>query len=99
MTHINQCYVYYSHAHTETAAMAGQDYTSIINMPIILRPGMQTIQITVNLIDDQLIEINEVFRGTLSLVTTDRVSLGLDNADATIIEDESIYMYTLCRLL
>ncbi len=27
---------------TDFAATAGLDYTSIINMPIILRPGMQT---------------------------------------------------------
>ena len=56
---------------------------------------MQTIQIAVNLTVDQLFENNEMFQGILNLITTERVSLSPGTAEATIIEDEGMYMYTL----
>ena len=82
--------------HTDFAAMAGLDYTSIINMPIILSAGMQTIQIAVELINDTIFENNEMFQGILTIISGERVSLSPGTANATIIEDEGMYMYTLC---
>ncbi len=103
MTHIIISIVHSPRTHpfsqTDFAAMAGLDYTSIINMPIILRAGMQTIGIAVELTPDQQFENNERFRGILTIITTDRVSLDLDTANATIIEEEGMYMYTLCCIL
>ena len=74
--------------------MAGLDYTSIINMPIILRAGMQTIVITVDLNDDHIFETNKIFQGILTIISGERVSLNLGTADATIIEDEGMYTCT-----
>ena len=73
--------------------MAGVDYTSIMNMPIILSAGMQTIQIAVELINDTIFENNEMFQGTLTIISGERVSLSPGTANATIIEDEGMYMY------
>ncbi len=75
--------------------MAGLDYTSITNSPIILSAGMQTIQIAVALINDPIFENDKLFQGILTIISGERVSLGLDTANATIIEDEGMYMYTL----
>ncbi len=72
--------------------MAGLDYTSIMNMPIILSAGMQTIQIAVDLINDSIFENNEMFQGTLTIISGERVSLSPGTADATIIEDEGMYI-------
>ncbi|XP_064387537.1 uncharacterized protein LOC135335856 isoform X6 [Halichondria panicea] len=72
------------------AAMAGVDYTSIMNMPIILSAGMQTIQIAVELINDTIFENNEMFQGTLTIISGERVSLSPGTANATIIEDEVV---------
>ncbi len=81
------------HAHIKDfAALAGLDYTAIINRPITLSAGMQTIQIVVDLSNDQLFENNEMFQGILSLFTTERVSLSPGTAEATIIEDDGMYM-------
>ncbi|XP_064387556.1 uncharacterized protein LOC135335860 isoform X4 [Halichondria panicea] len=71
------------------AAMAGLDYTSITNSPIILSAGMQTIQIAVALINDPIFENDKLFQGILTIISGERVSLGLDTANATIIEDEA----------
>ncbi len=59
MTHV---YIYHAHTHTHTdfAAMAGLDYFSIINMPIILSSDMQIIDISVDLNDDQLLKCFKV---------------------------------------
>ena len=75
--------------------MAGLDYTSIINMPIILSAGMQSIDIPVDLINDPIFDNFEMFLGILSLVTTDRVSLSLGTADATIIDSNGMYNHAL----
>ena len=75
--------------------MAGLDYTSITNSPIILSAGMQTIQIAVALINDPIFENDKLFQGILTIISGERVSLGLDTANATIIEDEGMYMYTV----
>ncbi len=72
--------------------MAGVDYTSVINMPIILSAGMQTIQIVVDLNNDPIFENNELFQGTLTIISGERVSLSPGTANATIIEDESMYI-------
>ena len=107
-THTTQIFIlviryiaFITHKHTpiDFAAMTGLDYTSIINMSIILSAGMQTIQISVDLNPDQLFENNERFQGILSLITTDSVSLSPGTADATIIDGEGLYMYTLCCVL
>ena len=88
-THIN--HLPPTHTQTEFAAFAGLDYTPIINRPIILSAGMQTIQIAVDLNDDQIFESNEIFRGMLRLLTTERVvSLSPGTAEATIINDEGM---------
>ncbi len=84
----------HTHTHTDFAAMAGLDYTSIINMPIILSAGMQSIDISVELNPDQIFENNEIFQGTLAIISGERVSLSPGTANATIVEDESMYMYT-----
>ena len=90
----------HTHTHTHTCtdfvALAGLDYTSIINMPIILSAGMQSIDIAVELNPDQIFENNEMFQGTLTIISGERVSLSPGTANATIIEDEGMYMYTLC---
>ncbi len=86
----------HTHTHTDFAAMAGVDYISVINMPIILSAGMQTIEISVELINDTIFENNEMFQGTLTIISGERVSLSPGTANATIIEDEGMYMYTLC---
>ncbi len=54
---------------------------------------MQTIQITVDLISDSIFENNEMFQGTLTIISGERVSLSPGTADATIIEDNGMYMY------
>ncbi len=95
--HINSTFTTHPPIQIDFTAMAGLDYTSIINMPIILRAGMQTIGIAVDLTPDQQFENNEMFQGILTIITMDRVSLDLDTANATIIEEEG--MYTLCCIL
>ena len=86
----------HAHTHTDFAAMAGLDYTSVINMPMILSAGMQSIDhILVDLINDPIFENNEVFQGTLTIISGERASLSLGTANTTIIEDEGMYMYTL----
>ncbi len=79
--------------------MAGLDYTSIINMPIILSAGMQSINISVELINDPIFENNEMFQGILTIISGERVSLSPSTANATIIEDDGVYMYTLCCII
>ena len=79
--------------------MAGLDYTSIINMPIILSAGMQSINISVELINDPIFENNEMFQGILTIISGERVSLSPGTANATIIEDDGMYMYTLCCII
>ncbi len=53
---------------------------------------MQTIQIAVNLTNDQIFENNEMFQGILSIISGESVSLSPGTAEATIIEDEGMYM-------
>ena len=82
--------------------MAGVDYTSIINMPIILRARMQSIDIPVDLINDPMFENNEMFQGTLTIISGERVSLSPGTADATIIEGitlRSIIYSIVCIIL
>ena len=55
---------------------------------------MQSIDISVELNPDQIFENNEMFQGTLTIVSGERVSLGPGTANATIIEDDGMYMYT-----
>ena len=54
---------------------------------------MQSIDISVDLNPDQIFENNEMFQGTLTIVSGERVSLSPGIANATIIEDEGMYMY------
>ncbi len=84
---------HHAHTHkTDFAALAGLDYTAIINRPITLSAGMQTIQIAVDLTVDQLFENNEMFQGILSIISGESVSLSPGTAEATIIEGEGMYM-------
>ncbi len=57
---------------------------------------MQTIQISVNLTDDEIFENNEMFQGILSIVSGESVSLSPGTAEATIIEDDGMYMHVPC---
>ena len=60
-------------------------------MSMILSAGMQSgLEIPVELINDPIFEM---FQGTLIIVSGDRVSLGPNTANATIIEDKGMYMY------
>ncbi len=89
--YINITFTTHTHTQTDFAAFAGLDYTPIINRPITLSAGMQTIQIAVDLNNDQIFESNEIFRGMLRLLTTERVvSLSPGTAEATIINDEGM---------
>ena len=54
---------------------------------------MQSIDISVELNPDQIFENNEVFQGILTIISGERVSLSPGTANATIIEDEGMYMY------
>ncbi len=97
---MTQVYIYHPlththHTHTDFAALAGVDYISVINMPIILSAGMQSINISVDLNNDPIFENNEMFQGILTIISGERVSLSPGTADATIINDEGMYMYTL----
>ncbi len=69
-------------------AVAGEDYTAISGMMITLTPSMMTFQILVNLTDDVIFEQNELFRGELTLISTERVRVGGGIANATIMDDE-----------
>ena len=51
---------------------------------------MQTIQIAVNLTNDQIFENNEMFQGILSIISGESVSLSPGVAEATIIENEGM---------
>ena len=53
---------------------------------------MQTIEISVELRDDLIFENNEMFQGTLTIISGERVSLSPGTANATIIEDEGMYI-------
>ncbi len=53
---------------------------------------MQSINISVDLNNDPIFENNEMFQGTLTIISGERVSLDLSTADATIIEDEGMYI-------
>ncbi len=59
---------------------------------------MQTIQIAVDLIVDQLFENNEMFQGILNLLTTESVSLSPGTAEATILENKGMYMQHVPRM-
>ncbi len=91
---MNIQYIYTTHTHIDFAALAGLDYVSVINMPIILSASMQTIQISVDLNDDPIFENNEMFRGILTIISGEGVSLSPGTADATIIDDEGMYTYS-----
>ncbi len=80
----------HTHTHTDFAALAGLDYVLVINMPIILSAGIQTINIPVDLINDPIFENNEIFQSTLTITSGERVSLSSSTADATIFEDDGI---------
>ncbi len=60
---------------------------------------MQSINISVELINDPIFENNEMFQGILTIISGERVSLSPSTANATIIEDDGVYMYTLCCII
>ncbi len=70
-------------------AIVDVDYTAIAGMQITFNSTMITVDIAVNIIDDIEIESDEIFRGLLTLISGERVSVGVGTADATIIDDES----------
>ncbi len=70
-------------------ALADVDYTAVDGMQIILNGNMMTVDVAVDLINDSDFEPDEIFRGLLILTSGERVSVGADSANATIIDDES----------
>ncbi len=97
---MTQVYIYHPLTHTHITHtqilllwLVHVDYISVINMPIILSAGMQSINISVDLNNDPIFENNEMFQGTLTIVSGERVSLSPGTANATIINDEGLYMY------
>ena len=66
---------------------AGDDFTSVA-MVVTFSAGQSRASVSVPIIDDILVEMTEVFTGSLSAVT-ESVVIGEDTADVTIIENDS----------
>ena len=69
--------------------MAGGDYLSILNMSITLGPGQLFVDISVDIVNDDVFEMPESFYGNLVLTEAfERVILDPDMARANIMDDE-----------
>ena len=84
---------YYIDTHAAQFARAGQDYTRVSGRRVILNRNRMTVQISVNIVNENLLEENEMFRGELSLISIDRVTISVDTARATITNDDSKYIH------
>ena len=70
-------------------AVAGSDHVGRSNVLLTFNAATRSIQVEVELIDDNVFERDEDFNGVLSLVSSSpSVTIGPDNALATIEDDE-----------
>ena len=72
---------------------AGEDFTSV-PMMVTFSAGQTRASVSVPIIDDILIEMTEVFTGSLSTVTGN-VVIGADTADVIIVENDSECIMTV----
>ena len=72
---------------------AGDDFTSVAMM-VTFSAGQSNASVSVPIMDDDVIEMTEVFTGSLSAVT-ESVMIGADTADITIIDNDSECIMTL----
>ena len=63
-------------------------------MMVIFSAGETRASVSVQIIDDDVVEMTEVFTGSLSAVT-ESVIIGADTADVTIINDDSECIMTV----
>ena len=71
-------------------AVAASDYVGQSNVLLTFNAATRSIDVSVNLIDDNVHEGEEDFSGTLTLVTdSQRVAIVQGSAVATIVDDES----------
>ena len=59
-------------------------------MPFINGKSGERVNVSVNLIDDNLIEGEEDFKGILTLISGENVTISPGNALATIVDDEGM---------
>ena len=64
---------------------ASQDYVSISSMYLNFSSGVQRQNITVNLLDDDMFEVEETFNVTLSLVPTTDATTVIEIPNATVV--------------
>ena len=72
---------------------AGEDFTSVAMM-VTFSAGETRASVSVQIIDDDVVEMTEVFTGSLSAVT-ESVMIETDTADVTIINDDSECIMTV----
>lgn len=64
---------------------ASQDYVSINSMYLNFSSGVQRQNITVNILDDDMFEVEETFNVTLSLVPTSDATTAIEIPNATVV--------------
>ena len=70
------------------------DYFTSVAMMVTFSAGETRASVSVQIIDDDVVEMTEVFTGSLSAVT-ESVIIGADTADVTIINDDSECIMTV----
>ncbi len=73
---------------TDQFATAGVDYTSINGKQFVLNREKISFKIGVIMIHNEEFESNETFRGKLTLLSGERVTIDANSAIATIIDDK-----------
>ena len=68
-------------------ALGGSDYVGRSNLQLTIS---KSINVPVNLIDDNFFEGEEDFNGILTLISGENVTISPDNALATIVDDEGM---------
>ena len=68
-------------------ALGGSDYVGQSNLQLTIS---KSINVPVNLIDDNFFEGEEDFNGILTLISGENVTISPDNALATIVDDEGM---------
>ena len=66
---------------------AGEDFT-LVTLTVMFLAGEIRAPVSVPIIDDDVVEMTEIFTGSLNAVT-ESVIVGADTADVTIINDDS----------
>ena len=77
--------------YTVLFATAGLDYNAIFGAMFILNGSMMTVQISVPIVDDDIFEENESFRGLLTLISRERVTINVDTADVIILTSKLLH--------